>query len=62
MLGAVPLPDQYGPGAHASLFGSGGNLSACGGVGDSLQQSQRRRFEAAKGFLLMPIGNRLNNQ
>ena len=51
------------PAAYANLFGSRGNLSTRGGiVGDSLQQPQSRRFEAAKCFLLKPIGNRLNHQ
>jgi hypothetical protein len=63
MLGAVPLPDQDGPAVYANLLGSVGNLAACGGiVGDSLEQPQSRRFEAAKGFLLKPIGNPLNQQ
>ena len=63
MLGAVPLPDQDGPAVYANLLGSVGNLAACGGiVGDSLEQPQRRRFEAAKGFLLKPIANTLNQQ
>ena len=63
MLGAVPLPDQHGPGAYANLLGRSGSPSAGGGiVGDSLQQPQSHRFETPKGFLLKPICNRLNQQ